>query len=157
MRTLRNNIRTILLVVLMASAFNGYTQKNLYKTQLEPVYLKNTIDVVYKNTFSDYNTNLIALKKINFKKEIKSLNKANNTLLFVSNKNSIKLIAASYLKIIRKAANRSRNPEDFQAFLTNNLPQLSLLFSTDNNLDELYYISRKDTFNGKIDALPSIL
>ncbi|MFD2564557.1 hypothetical protein [Aquimarina rubra] len=157
MRTLYNNIRIILIIVFLMTAFYGHTQEKLYKTQLETVYLQNTKEVVYKNTFSNYNNDLIASKKINFKKEIKISMGKNNTLLFVSNKNNIEIVTASYLKIIRKAANRSRNPEAFQAFLTNNLPQLGRQFTIDNNLNELYFISRKDTFNGKIDALPSVL
>ncbi|RKN03534.1 hypothetical protein D7036_13570, partial [Aquimarina sp. BL5] len=100
---------------------------------------------------------LIASNQINFKKEIKISKGKNNSLLFASNKNNVELMTASYLKTIRKAANRSRDTEEFQTFLINNLPQLSRQFTIDNNLKELYFISRKDTFNGKIDALPSVL
>ncbi|WP_299255081.1 hypothetical protein [uncultured Aquimarina sp.] len=157
MKTLYNNITGLLTLAFFITIFSGHSQDKVYKTQLETVYLKNTKEVVYKNTFSNYNESLIASNEINFKKEIKILKGKNNSLLFVSNKNNIELITASYLKTIRKAANRSRDTEAFQTFLINNLPQLSHQFVIDNNLKELYFISRKDTFNGKIDALPSVL
>ncbi|WP_405207887.1 hypothetical protein [Aquimarina sp. LLG6339-5] len=157
MKTLRNHISIIIILFFFAISFSGYTQEKTYKTQLETVYLKNTKEVVYKNTFSNYNENLIALNEIKFKKEIKNYKGKNTSLFFSSNKNNVELIASSYLKIIRKAANRSKSPEAFQAFLMNNLPQLSNQFANDNNLEELYFISRKNTFNGRIDALPSVL
>ncbi|WP_378183184.1 hypothetical protein [Aquimarina sp. SS2-1] len=157
MKTLYNNTRITLMIVFFMTAFYSQAQDKLYKTQLETVYLQNTKEIVYKNTFSDYNSSLIALKKINFKKEIKKSKGKNNYLLFVSDKNNIELFKDSYLKIIRKAANRSQSPEAFQIFLNDNLPQLGHQFSLDNNLDKLYFISRKDTFNGRIDALPSVL
>ncbi len=157
MKTLRNHISIVITLFFFAISFSGHTQEKTYKTQLETVYLKNTKEVVYKNTFSNYNENLIALNEIKFKKEIKNSKGENTFLSFSSNKNNVELITSSYLKIIRKAANRSKSPEAFQAFLMNNLPQLSNQFANDNNLEELYFISRKNTFNGRIDALPSVL
>ncbi|MBW1297114.1 hypothetical protein [Aquimarina litoralis] len=147
----------IALFVFLIGTFPSYGQENMYKSQLETIYLKNTKEIVYTNTFSEYNHDLIASNEIKFKKEIKKLKGKNNLLHFDSNKENVVLEKASYLKIIRKAANRSRNEETFETFLRNNLPQLSNQLSKDNNLKELYIISRKDTFNGKIDALPSVL
>ncbi|WP_299442169.1 hypothetical protein [uncultured Aquimarina sp.] len=157
MKNLYNHITVIITLIFFMVSFSGHTQKKTYETLLETVYLKNTKEIVYKNTFSNYNDDLIASKEIKFKKEIKFLKGKNSSLLFVSNKNNVELVTASYLRIIQKAANRSRNAEAFQLFLINNLPQLSHQFSIDDNLEELYFISRKDTFNGKIDALPSVL
>ncbi|AXT50948.1 hypothetical protein D1818_08965 [Aquimarina sp. BL5] len=157
MKTLHKNITATLTFAFFITVFSGHSQEKMYNTQLETVYLKNTKEVVYKNTFSNYNESLIASNQINFKKEIKISKGKNNSLLFASNKNNVELMTASYLKTIRKAANRSRDTEEFQTFLINNLPQLSRQFTIDNNLKELYFISRKDTFNGKIDALPSVL
>ncbi|KAA1247159.1 hypothetical protein [Aquimarina sp. RZ0] len=152
-----HNIRITTLFVFLFVFFLGYTQGKVYKSQLETVYLNDTKEIVYKNTFSNYNQSLIASKKIDFRKEIKIAKKENEYLLFSSNKSTIKLIIPSYLVTIRKAANRSTNPKAFEIFLKNNLPQLGHQFILDNNLEELYFISRKDTFNGKINALPSFL
>ncbi|MDH7445025.1 hypothetical protein [Aquimarina sp. 2201CG14-23] len=157
MKTLYTHSITIFALIFFVGFFSGYSQEKMYETQLETVYLQNAKEIVYKNTFSDYNQNLIDAKHINFKKEIKNLTGKNTSLFFVSNKCQVEVIKSSYLKTIRKAANRSRNPEAFQAFLYDNLPQLGHQFSLDNNLKELYFISRKDTFNGRIDALPSVL
>ncbi len=157
MKALYKNITIIITLIFSVGSLSGYSQEKIYQTELETVYLNNTREIVYKNTFSIYNDDLIASNEIKFKKEIKISKGKNSSLLFVSNKNNMELVTASYLKIIRKAANRSRNTKAFQVFLMNRLPQLSLQFSIDNNLQELYFISRKDTFNGKIDALPSVL
>lgn len=155
MKTFYNSFFTA--VLLLISFSYSYAQEDMYKSQLETVYLQNAKEIIYKNTFSQYNNDLIALNEIKFKKEIKNLKGKNSLLFFDSSKEKIVLEKASYLKIIRKAANRSKNKDSFEAFLRNNLPQLSNQLSQDNNLEELYFISRKNTFNGKIDALPSVL
>ncbi|SEM19966.1 hypothetical protein SAMN04487910_4411 [Aquimarina amphilecti] len=157
MKTFSNYISIIITLIFFTVSFSGYMQEKTYKTQLETIYLKNTKEIVYKNTFSNYNDDLIASNEIKFKKEIKKYRGKKSSLFFTSNKNNIELVTASYLKIIRKAANRSRNAEAFKVFLINNLPQLSHQFTVDDNLEELYFLSRKDTFNGRIDALPSVL
>lgn len=144
-------------ILLLISFSYSFAQVDMYKSQLETVYLQNAKEIIYKNTFSQYNNDLIALNEIKFKKELKKLKGKSNLLFFDSNKEKIVLEKASYLKIIRKAANRSKNKDSFKVFLQNNLPQLSNQMSQDNNLEELYSISRKNTFNGKIDALPSVL
>lgn len=155
MKIFYNSFFTALFLIISFSY--SYAQEDMYKSQLETVYLQNAKEIIYKNTFSQYNNDLIALNEIKFKKEIKKLKGKNSLLFFDSNKEKIVLEKASYLKIIRKAANRSKNKDSFKVFLQNNLPQLSNQLSQDNSLEELYFISRKDTFNGKIDALPSVL
>lgn len=155
MKTFYNSFFTAIFSLISVSF--SYSQEDMYKSQLETVYLQNTKETIYKNTFSQYNNDLIALNEIKFKKEIKNLKGKSSLLFFDSNKEKIVLEKASYLKIIRKAANRSKNKDSFETFLRNNLPQLSNQLSQDNNLEQLYFISRKNTFNGKIDALPSVL
>ncbi|PKV49818.1 hypothetical protein ATE84_1856 [Aquimarina sp. MAR_2010_214] len=130
----------------------------IYEDQLETVYLnENAEEVVYTNSFSNFNNDLIAINKIDFKNQIQKANQNNDRLLFLSERSNLEILTATYLKIIRKSANRSNNSESFKAFLNKKLPELINQFKKDNNLEELYIISRKNTFNGKIDALPSVL
>ncbi|WP_128755307.1 hypothetical protein [Aquimarina sediminis] len=130
----------------------------IYKDQLETIYLdKNAEEVVYTNNFSDFNSDLISANTINFKTEIKRVKENNSYLLFLSERSNLEISTTTYLKIIRKGANRSADNKTFKLFLKHNLPELINQFNKDNNLEELYIISRKNTFNGKIDALPSVL
>ncbi len=152
-----NTIKLIFLSALLSLVFVTNAQDKLYESQLETVYLKNSKEVIYTNTFNDFNQHMILLEKINFRKEIKLLKGKNNSLSFISNKRKVSVPSSSYLKIIRKGANRSKNVQAFQIFLTDKFPYLGINLSEDKHLKELYFISRKDTFNGKIDALPSVL
>ncbi len=134
------------------------TSVNYGQVELETVYLNNNAEeTVYTNNFSNYNTNLIAENNINFRIEIKKAKSTNNHLLFLSERSNLEILTTSYLKTIRKGANRSSDAESFKKFLKVRLPELIHQFKKDNNLEELYTISRKNTFNGKIDALPSVL
>lgn len=146
------------LIFLMITFF-GQAQIKLHETQLETVYLTKTNEkeIVYKNTFTGYHRNLINADKINFRKEIKIAKKNNNSLQFTSNKRDIELKLSSYLKIIRKAANQSKNVESFQLLLNDLLLQLESHFYINEDLDELYAVTRKSTFNGKINTLPGVL
>ena len=129
-----------------------------YEDQLETVYLnENAEEVVYTNNFSDFNTNLITTDQINFKVEIQKAKEKNSYLLFLSERSNLEILTKVYLKTIRKGANRSPDNERFESFIRGEFPELINQFKKDNNLKQLYIISRKNTFNGKIDALPSVL
>lgn len=95
--------------------------------------------------------------EIDFRVEIKNAKENDEYLLFLSERSNLELLNVSYLKTVRKGANRSTDAEDFAQFLREKLPELTHQFKKDNNIEELYIISRKNTFNGKIDALPSVL
>ncbi len=129
-----------------------------YEDELETVYLNDQIEeVVYTNNFSGFNKDLIATDEINFNIEIRKAKEDNSYLLFLSERSNLEIMTVAYLKTIRKGANRSTDPEAFASYLRDRLPELINQFRKDNNLEELYNISRKNTFNGKIDALPSVL
>ncbi len=157
MKTSILNIKIILTSILFLSAFIGNAQI-IYEDELETVYLnKNAEEVVYTNNFSNLNSQLIASNHIDFKAEIKKAKQNNNYLLFLSERSNLEILASGYLKTIRKGANRSIDAKTFAKFLNDRLPELIHQFNKDNNLEELYMYSRKNTFNGKIDALPSVL
>ncbi|MEW7291027.1 hypothetical protein [Aquimarina sp. 2304DJ70-9] len=128
------------------------------QVELDTVYLNGyTEEEVYTNNFSSFNNELIAEDVINFRIEIKKAKEDNSYLLFLSERNTLEVLTEAYLKTIRKGANRSSDAEAFVNFLRERLPELINQFRKDNNLEELYIISRKNTFNGKIDALPVVL
>ncbi|WP_106794074.1 hypothetical protein [Aquimarina sp. Aq78] len=152
-RTIKTAIFSILFLSLSIS-----NAQIIYEDQLETIYLnKNAEEVVYTNSFSNFNNDLIATNEINFKSQIQKANQNNDRLLFLSERSNLQILTVTYLKTIRRGANQSNNPESFKAFINDKLPELINQFKKDNNLEELYIISRKNTFNGKIDALPSVL
>ncbi len=157
MKAYSQHIRLTILSILFLVFSFGNAQVT-YEDELETVYLNNQAEeVVYTNNFSSYNKGLIANNDINFRVKIKEAKQDNEYLLFLSERSNLEILSISYLKTIRKGANRSTDPEAFADFLKKKLPELINQFRKDNNLEELYIISRKNTFNGKIDALPSVL
>ncbi len=157
MTKLINLIKLIPLGILFLTGFIGSSQV-MYKDQLETVYLNHKgEEVVYTNNFSSYNDSLISDDGINFRIEIRKAKEENSYLLFLSQISNLEVPKAGYLKTIRKGANRSTNVKAFENYLNDKLPELINQFRKDNNLEELYITSRKNTFNGKIDSLPSVL
>ncbi len=154
MRTSTHNIKLALLSFLFFTMTISHGQ-----VKLETIYLNanNSEELVYTNNFSTLNNELIAEDVLNFRMKIKSAKQDNDYLIFLSDNSALEVLTANYLKTIRKGANRSSNAKAFEAFLRDRLPELILQFTKDNNLEDLYAISRKNTFNGKIDALPSVL
>jgi len=157
MKNLIIKIKLGLLSILFL-AFAVSNAQTRYEEELETVYLNDNLEeVVYTNNFSNYNKNLISSDEIDFRKQIKKAKLEGRFLLFLSERSNLEILTAGYLKTIRKGANRSRDAEAFAAFLRDKLPELKHQFKKDNNLQQLYSVSRKSTFNGKIDDLPSVL
>ncbi len=157
MQTLISSIKLILLGLIFLTTSIS-TSQVIYEDQLETVYLNHKgEEVVYTNNFSRFNDSLISGDEINFRIEIRKAKKDNSYLLFLSERSNLELPRAGYLKTIRKGANKSTNVKAFESYLNEKLPELINQFRKDNNLEELYITSRKNTFNGKIDSLPSVL
>lgn len=157
---MKTSIRTAKIGIfsILFLSFSISNAQIIYEDQLETVYLnKNTEEIVYTNSFSNFNSSLIAKNEIDFKNQIQQAKQNNDHLLFLSERSNLQILTATYLKTIRKGANQSNDSKSFKVFLNKKLPELIHQFKKDNNLEELYIISRKNTFNGKIDALPGVL
>ena len=148
----------IALTTLTQIFINNINGQDLYEDELETVYLtKFDKEIVYTNNFLAYNDMLVKQEKLKFAKEIKKAKLKNNSLLFLSQLSNLELAEDKYIKIIRRSANRSKTSHEFEKFLINEIPELKNQIHEDKNLNYLFIISRKNTFNGKIDALPSVL
>lgn len=157
MKAIPNNLKIKILSILFLSFLTSNAQV-LYEDQLETVYLNDqTEEVVYTNDFTSFNDELIKMGKVNFRIEIKKAEENQDRLFFLSERSNLEILTALYLKTIRKGANRSVDPQSFRDFLRNRIPELMYQFDKDNNIEELYFLTRKNTFNGKIDALPSVI
>lgn len=153
-------IKNILSTVsILALTFSGDIMgQDLYQDELKTVYLtKPREEIVYRNDFLFYNDILVSKKEIKFSREIKRAKLDDNSLLFLSQLSNLELAEGEYLKIIRRSANRSKTSQEFEKFLKEEIPQLKNQIQRSESIEYLYIISRKSTFNGKIDALPSIL
>ena len=62
-----------------------------------------------------------------------------------------------YLRKLKRAANRNMDSDGFKHHVFRTIPELEQNFINDIKLYLIYEIIRKDTFNGRIDALPSVL
>ena len=157
MKTLSHNVTQVLLLLFFLTPLIS-TAQILFEDRLATIYLDHTVkEVVYTNNFSSYNEHLIEADELNFRIEVRQAKKNSRYLLFISERNTLEVLATTYLKILRKGANRSNDAEAFKVFLHERLPALIYQFRKDNNLEILYQISRKHTLNGKIDALPPVL
>ncbi len=157
---MKNSIQHIRFVIttLLVMTITISSAQVTYEDELETVYLNDQKEeVVYTNDFSNYNKEIIAKNEIHFVSAIRDAKQNNDYLLFLSERSNLEILNIAYLKTLRKGANRSVDVEAFADFLRDRLPELIQQFQKDKNLEQLYIISRKNTFNGKIDALPSVL
>lgn len=157
MKTTNQHIKIFFSSVLFLLFFISNAQ-TMYEDQLETVYLnQQDEEVVYTNDFSYYNDHLIRTGITSFRVIIKNAKDNNDQLLFLSERSNLQILKALYLKTIRKAANKSADSQTFKQVLQTQLPELMHQLEKDSNIEELYFLTRKNTFNGKIDALPSVL
>jgi hypothetical protein len=128
------------------------------ENQLEIVYLnKNVKEVVYVNSYSNFNANLIVANEINFKNQVQKNSQDNDHFLFLSERRHLKTPTVSYLKTTHKEVNQIIDYKHLKPSINKKPPELTNQFKKDNDLEELYIISRKNTFNGEINALTSVL
>ncbi|RZS91936.1 hypothetical protein [Aquimarina brevivitae] len=151
-------MKTIILTAIALFFASINNAQVLYEDQLGTVYLNDTKEeVVYTNDFAAFNLNLTQQETISFAKEIKKAKTTDESLLFLSQFSNLQLPKSYYLKIIRRAANRSKSTKEFIQFLKKNIPELKDQLEFNDTTAALYHLARKNTFNGQIDALPSVI
>jgi len=144
-----------ILIVTLSSFSLAHAQT--YSDTLETVLLNSTKEeTVLENTFESYHNELIALANIKFRKEILKAKEEGHELIFVTNQRAITIPKTNYLKTLRKGANRSEDVKSFRLFLQERLPALRRHIKNDPSIVPLYEVSRKATFNGRLDAIPIV-
>ena len=93
---------------------------------------------------------ILQKENYNIRKEIRSLRKSNDS----DSRDAGRLV---YLKNLKRTANRTDNPEKFEQRVYEFVPELDQDFINQVKLNLIYEIIRRDTFNGRLDALPSVL
>ncbi|MGB3591567.1 MAG: hypothetical protein WBA16_07765 [Nonlabens sp.] len=151
---MKNALSTITLILLLVNT--AYSQ--VYEDSLEEIYINSGLyEEVDRDDFRSLNENLLEMADFNIREALRESKRKNELVIFRSNLNEIRLSRREYLTILRKAANRSSNDTEFVNYLLKALPELSNRIRNYRSNSSLYRIVRKDTFNGRLEALPTLL
>lgn len=140
-------------IILVLSTFGLNAQE--YKEQLAPIYItvaKNR--QLSTNSFTALHRKLISKNDFKFSREIKQAVRDESILVFFSEDDFFTIDKADYLKLIRKAANRSEDVAEFTSFLKERLPKIEAQLESDPSLKHLFEVAQQHTFHGKLHELP---
>ena len=142
-------VLNILLVIALINLSSLYPQQYQFKDSLEIVFLNSKKSPSYA-VFEKEMDSILQKENYNIRKEIRSLRKSNDS----DSQDAGRLV---YLKNLKRTANRTDSPEKFEQRVYEFVPELDQDFINQVKLNLIYEIIRKDTFNGRLDALPSVL
>ena len=125
-----------------------------FQDELDPVFLSKNMKVT---SYQQVNDNLIEKGTFSFSKEIKAAKISKGQVSFSAEKEPAAIPTTVYLKTLRKAGNRSENPQEFHAFLAKNMEAFPVLNENENGLEQLYHVVRNNTFEGKLDKVGATL
>jgi hypothetical protein len=145
-------------IIFITLFFSISLSAQTYSSDLETVYLNSGLAVeVEVDEFASENMMILDQEEFNIRKEIRKERGEHNFISFKSNLDQLHVERLDYLVLLRKAANRSENSSAFGEYLINSLPQLENSLIHLSELDRLYLAVRRDTFNGRLEALPFVL
>lgn len=151
MNTLQKTFALGIILLLSASGLNAQE----YKEQLAPIYItvaKN--QQLSTNSFTALHRKLIRKNDFKFSREIKQAAHDESILVFFSENGFFTIDKAEYLKLIRKAANRSEDVSEFTSFLKGRLPKIEAQLESDTSLKQLFEVAQQHTLHGKLHVLP---
>jgi len=144
-----NNLK--LLITIVSVFLSTYVGAQEFQDQLETIVItNNSSDIKVIN-------DEIKSKDFNLKKAIKTSKKSHQIIQVQQDTAVVQLSKKSYLKTIKKSANKSADSVEFLHVLSEELPQLEDLICNDDSFKQLYETIRPSTFNGKLDTLPTVL
>ncbi|RMA66166.1 hypothetical protein [Ulvibacter antarcticus] len=142
--------KTLIVITLVLTA-SFHTSAQEYQDSLAPVYLTVVKKQDIKSSLlTAYNTELISLRDFRFSYQIKKAEKAEEVLVFFYEDSYYSIEKSEYLKMIRKAANRSESVTSFTNFIVKRLPQIETYLEQESTNNKLYEISRKNSLHGKL-------
>ncbi|OAB80387.1 hypothetical protein [Cochleicola gelatinilyticus] len=151
MNTLQKTLA--LIIILLIPSVNLTAQD--YKEQLAPIYITMAKDQqVSTNSFTTLHRKLIKIETFKFRNEIKKADLNQSILVFFSDDAFFTIEKAEYLKLIRKAANRSENALEFTNFLKKRLPKIEGYLENDASLLQLFEVAQEHTTHGKFHSFP---
>ncbi len=146
---------TIIFAIIFSFTFAA---AQTYNDNLDAVYLNSGLsEEVEINDFLSENDKILRTPHFNIRLAIKQAKQEESIIYYESNLHSLQLEKVTYFKLLRKAANRSEDVTSFYDQFTSYFPELQNTLLLGDSLSELYKTVRKDTFNGRLDALPSVL
>jgi hypothetical protein len=146
---MRNIYKTLLVLSFSVFSFNTTVNAQNFTDTLETVYLNQSPEFLFTNSsYSLLNKELIAMKTINFSKEIRLARKQKTALSIDNDKNVLK---SKYLKILRFSANNTENINAFYTLIYKKLPVLKSKKLDESTLSKLYITVKNNTLHGKLE------
>ena len=150
---MENTFKTLTLsVVILLSTTLVLAQD--FQDNLEPVFLSKNMKTA---SYQQVNSNLIEKGSFRFKEEIKIAKTSKSQVSFSAEKEAAVIPTTVYLKTLRKAGNRSENPQEFHIFLVENIETFPISKQDETKLEVLYQVIRANTFEGKLDEVGEAL
>lgn len=124
---------------------------------LSPVYLTSAKNLSQTASPIDVVNDQLIKTQVTIKQSLKNARKKPQDVIILS-KTSLSIIdKASYLKALKKAANKSEDVTAFVNEISIQFPALNDALRSYSKIKDLYYSKRRQTFNGKLDTLPTSL
>ncbi len=139
----------ILSVIVLFSITTVHAQEYQFQDDLEIIYLSSESSGD-SNIFVNEIDSILQKKDYNIRKEISVLRSSIGVGKWTEER-------LHYLKRLKRAANYTDTAESFENRIFEYNPELKPDFINRVKLNMVYEIIRKDTFNGRLDALPSVL
>jgi len=149
MKTFKISIAFIIAVITV-----GVAQES--SQTLETVYLKRQSSEIVVNDFSEIHQTISLETDRSFRELLKAADR-DGQLSFQDEDHKFIIAERTYLKGLRRSVNNSADASAFVVDLQKRFPEIKALLAKDSNLEAIYNVSRPSSFNGKLDALPSIL
>lgn len=145
----------LFLYVFIFISYSGMSQE--YVDTLEPIYLTPVKNISQSaRPFVEVNDYLIKTT-LSINKSIKIAKQFPEDIVLIKNEHVIILDKATYLKVLKSAANKNDTTTSFVNAILELFPTLKEVLHSYNKIDDLYARVRNETLNGKLDAIPTSL
>jgi hypothetical protein len=128
-----------------------------YGQTLETVWISDATSQKTLEMVSVTNQHILSKDAFKLNKEIRKAKQHVRDNNVIEDRKRNELTTYRYLKTLKQAANRADNEVEFKNLIIDELPALESVFLDFDQVDDLYATIRKDTFNGRLEALPSVL
>lgn len=156
MRTIYNHL-IFLWMLVWSLLVSISTHAQTYEQTLETVWITNTTTQKTLETVSVTNQHIRSNDAFKLNKAIRKAKRLLTDSNAIKNRQQSDLTVYRYLKTLKQAANRAVNEAEFRSLIMDELPALEPVFTDFDQVEDLYTAIRKDTFNGRLEALPSVL
>ncbi|WGK65138.1 hypothetical protein [Croceiramulus getboli] len=150
------------LLLFFALLLSNFALSQDYRDELPVVYIKSVASSpfslsTYHQGIAFLPTERLGAKAPEFRNPIRQVGNYGGMLYLIVKTQQRSLTELSYLRTLRRAANRSETLAKFRQFLSTEFPILEKDEIKEEVLKKIYGHLRPRTLNGKLEALPSVL